>query len=570
MNRFNLKVFKRFWAIAKLYWFGDEKKGAIALLLLSAFLLGAYTLLDVIFNATYGGTISALSEKNSEDFWQDITRLLIIIAIYVPLIAGYLYCRARLGIYWRRWLTENFIDRYFNNRSYYQLGQFNTKVDNPDQRISEDIKSFTQEALEFILDIILSVCQALAFSLILWNIDRVLVIFILAYAFLGSLITVGVFGNKLVKINFEQLRKEADFRFGLVRVRENVESIAFYQGEEQESTQIKKLFTEVFTNFNRLILWEKLNLRLFSNAYRFITYLVPIFIVGLKVLDGELPVGKVTEAQGAFFSIFSSLNLIVSRFSELTKFTASIDRLSDFKEYLDKPQNKNIGDGILEHPTIDTVTSDRLSVEHLTLQTPNYQRTLVKNLSVQLGNSEGLLIMGASGCGKSSLLRAIAGLWNSGTGAIYRPPLAEMLFLPQKPYMILGSLRSQLIYPHVELEISDYELDRILAEVNLADLAERFGGFEIEKDWADVLSLGEQQRLAFARILVNKPRYAILDEATSALDVKNESSLYSHLQQTKTTFVSVGHRPSLVKYHHAILEMLEEGKWQLKDSSEMV
>ena len=569
MNRFNLTVFKEFWTTAKLYWFGNEKKGALSLLGLLFILLVAYTQLSVLLLQQQGNIISSLSANDPDRFWKTIQIFLAVLVIYVPLFAGFRYVQKRLGNYWRRWLTNHFLDRYFSNRSFYELGNFNNNIDNPDQRIAEDIKGFTIDSLSFLLVLVNSIFQVAAFSVVLWTISPNLVYLLIVYSLVGTIVVVGVFGKKLVKINFDQIKKEANFRFGLVRIRENSESIAFYQGENQENQGLRRKFGEAFHNYNLLIIWQEIYLGLFTNAYDFFPYILPAIIVAPSVFSGDLEVGKVTEAAGAFARVFSSLNLIVSQFQSLTAFAASIDRLSAFKDYLDRPKT-SIGNGALDRPTIHTGLQDRLALEKVTLQTPNYQRTLVKELDVNLGTGQGLLIMGASGCGKSSLLRAIAGLWNSGTGAIYRPSLDKMLFLPQKPYMILGTLRSQLIYPHAELKIDDAELYDVLEQVNLPDLAQRFGGLDVEKDWADVLSLGEQQRLAFARILINKPEYAILDEATSALDVKNEAGLYSHLQQTQTTFVSVGHRPTLVKYHQLVLEMLEGEKWTYRDPSKIV
>jgi putative ATP-binding cassette transporter len=212
----------------------------------------------------------------------------------------------------------------------------------------------------------------------------------------------------------------------------------------------------------------------------------------------------------------------------------------------------------------------RLAVEHLSLQTPNGKRTLVEDLSIELRAGQGLLVMGPSGCGKSSLLRAIAGLWNSGTGAIVRPEPEQILFLPQRPYMVLGTLRDQLLYPNTHLEVEEQHLKQVLEQVNLAGLDERFGGFNAVQDWADVLSLGEQQRLTFARLLLNKPKYAILDEATSALDLGNEQRLYQHLQAKGTTFLSVGHRSTLANYHQSVLELSQDKTWQLKQPLALV
>ena len=567
MNRFNLKVFKRFWAIAKLYWLGNEKKGALSLLGLLLILLVAYTQLSVLLLQQQGNIISSLSAKDIDRFWKTIQTFLIILVIYVPLFAGFGYVQQRLGNYWRRWLTHHFLNRYFSNRAFYGLGNFNNDIDNPDQRISEDIKGFTIESLSFLLVLVNSIFQVVAFSVVLWKISSNLVYLLIVYSLVGTIVVVGVFGKKLVKINFDQIKKEANFRFGLVRIRENSESIAFYQGENQENQNLKRKFGEAFSNYNLLIIWREIYLGLFTNAYDFFPYILPAIVVAPSVFSGDLEVGKVTEAAGAFARVFSSLNLIVAQFQSLTAFAASIDRLSTFEDYLDNPK-VTLREDVLVSPTISTINQDKLALEHVTLQTPNYQRVLVQDLSVKIPVGQGLLIMGASGCGKSSLLRAIAGLWNSGTGAIYRPKLSQMLFLPQKPYMILGTLRSQLTYPHDDLEISDIELYHALDAVNLPDLANFSGGLDVEKDWADILSLGEQQRLAFARILINKPRYAILDEATSALDITNEASLYKHLKETQTTFVSVGHRRSLVEYHRLVLEIRENEQWKLKEAKD--
>ncbi len=563
MERLNFKVFQQFWMIAKSYWLGDEKWLARGLLSLVVLFLLAYTGLSVVLNNKRGVLISALSTRDEPRFWQTTIIFMGVLVLYAPLLAGYRYLRDRLSLQWRRWLTRQFLDNYFRDRAYYNLNTSNTDIDNPDQRIAEDVRSFTQESLTFLLLLVESVLSVIAFSSVLWGISKPLVFFLVLYALIGTLVTTLVFGKPLVRLNFEQLKKEADFRFSLVRIRENAEAIAFYRGEERESNQAKQRFLEAFDNVKRLLIWE-LNLNILTNAYEFIPFILPALVVAPAIFAGEMEVGKVSEAQGAFVRVFFSLNVVVARFQALTTFGAGINRLFTFAEFLEQTETTQAPDSSDQKSTIQTVEADRLAVEHLTLETPNRQRILVKDLSVELPNGQGLLVMGPSGCGKSSLLRAISGLWNAGNGTIVRPELDQILFLPQRPYMVLGTLRDQLLYPHTHVEVEDQYLKQALEQVNLADLDERFGGFDAEQDWADVLSLGEQQRLTFARLLLSKPNYAILDEATSALDLDNEERLYQHLQAIGTTFLSVGHRSTLANYHQRVLELSQDKTWQVR------
>jgi len=557
MKALDRHLWQRFWAIATPYWRHEEKWKAWGLLALLVLLLLGQTRFAVLFNEQTGEFTSALAAREEERFWDAIRYCLGLLLVAVPIYAFYYFVRDKLGILWRRWLTERFLERYFAQRHYYELNA-NAAIDNPDQRVAEDINTFTQRTLFFLLVLIGALLQLAAFSAVLWGISKVLVYFLVCYAIFGTTVTLAVFGKPLLGLNFMQLKREADFRFGMVRIRENAESIAFYRGEDQESRQVRRRFAAAYDNYNRLIR-RQLFLNLFQYAYGLLTIVLPSAIIAGDVLSGELEVGAAVQAAGAFAAVLSAISVIVENFESLSRFAAGIDRLNTFAGVLAAPPSCRAHAGSL----IESVEGERLALQHLTLLTPGGERTLVKNLSVAVAPGEGLLIVGESGSGKSSLLRAIAGLWYCGSGRIVRPRPEDILFLPQQPYMILGTLRSQLLYPQQERAVPDAELLRLLERVNLPDVAERFGGLDAERDWEKVLSIGEQQRLAFARVLLTKPRYVILDEATSALDAANEESLYRQLAAMQTTLVSVAHRSSILKYHRQVLELCGEGEWQL-------
>jgi len=557
MKTLDRHVVQRFWAIAAPYWRHEEKRKAWALLALLVLLLLGQTRFAVLFNEQTGEFTSALAARDEARFWDAIQYCLGLLVVAVPIYAFYYFVRDKLAIHWRRWLTDRFLDRYFRQRHYYELNA-NAALDNPDQRIAEDINTFTQRSLYFLLILVGAILQLVAFSSVLWDISRVMVYFLVLYAIFGTGVTLFIFGKPLIGLNFLQLRREADFRFGMVRIRENAESIAFYRGEAQEQQQVRRRFAAAFDNYNRLIR-SQLFLNLFQYAYGLLTIVLPSAIIAADVLSGELEVGRAIQAAGAFAAVLSAISVIVENFEGLSRFAAGIDRLNTFARVLATEPACRARAG----SQIESAEGPVLALEQVTLLTPNGERTLAKNLSVAVKPGEGLMIVGESGSGKSSLLRAIAGLWYCGSGRIVRPRPEDILFLPQQPYMILGTLRSQLLYPNQERPVPDAELLRLLDRVNLPDLAERFGGLDEEKDWEKVLSIGEQQRLAFARVLLTRPRYAILDEATSALDVANEESLYRQLAASQTTLVSVGHRSTIVKYHKQVLELCGDGEWQI-------
>jgi putative ATP-binding cassette transporter len=559
MNIFDRRLWKRFWEIARLYWRSEEKWRAWGVLALLLLLLFGFTALNVVLSYVGRDFMTALSEKDLPDFNRALLIYLGAFVVATPVSVFFEYVQKVLGVNWRLWLTGHYLTRYFTDRAYYHINN-DKDIDNPDQRISQDIASFTGTSLQFLSIIFFSLVQLISFAGILWSISIPLVLILVAYAAVGTIVTL-FFGKRLISLNFLQLRREADFRYGLVHIRNNAESIAFYRGEGREEKQVKERLADAVANFRLLIGWER-NLGFFTKGYQYIILILPIVVMAPLYFSGTIKFGVVTQAADAFSSVLGALSVIVSQFEKLSQFAAGITRLETFAAAVDGEEPTERGTGNAA-PVIASREEPRLRLEGVTLHTPNYEQTLLKNATAEVPSGGGLLIMGPSGAGKSSVLRAVAGLWTAGEGEISRPPLAEMIFLPQRPYMVLGSLRDQLLYPRLDQETTDEGLRAVLETVNLADLPDRVGGFDAVLGWGQILSLGEQQRLAFARLLLTRPRYAVLDEATSALDVTNEALLYGLLKQAGATFVSVGHRPSLLTYHDAVLELRGKGEWRL-------
>lgn len=528
------------------------RRGAWILLAVVLLLSLSVTGINVAFSYIGNYFTNALVKKNQDMAYLFVTVYFSGFCVGIPIVAMYKYVQDYLGMRWREWMTHQFMSNYFQNRMYYEI-EAQGQIDNPDQRIMEDIRSFTRTSLLFLLILLGSLMDLISFSGILWSKSALLVGVVLAYSIVGTGLT-ALISRRLVRLNFNQLRFEADFRYSLVHTRDNAESIAFYQGEEPEIKQIGHRFREVLRNFSLLIGWQR-NLSFFTTAYSYLPMVLPFLVLFPLYFGNKIEYGDMVQANFAFTQVYAALSLIVAQIEPITTFAAGVQRLGTFAETIAPDQAPTAG--------ITFQKADRFGLDHLTLMTPNRQRTLIQDLTLMPQNRANLLVVGQSGIGKSSLLRGVAGLWTQGQGIIKRPPLSKIFFLPQRPYMLLGSLHDQLVYPKLEKEISETALREVLTTVRLEDLPERVGGFGVQLDWADVLSLGEQQRLAFARLLINQPGYAVLDEATSALDVDNETNLYNCLKQRQINYISVGHRPSIINFHDLVLQLQANNRWQL-------
>ena len=502
---------------------------------------------------------NALIERNPESSYRNLWVYGICFMAALPIRTLQYYLTSKLSLIWRDWLTKSLISDYLKDRAYYVLNPNEGSggdVDNPDQRMADDTKDFTKQALQFTLDIFDSI---LSFSLniaILWSISGELTLALLLYAGIISALMIFA-GRKLVAINADQLRYEADFRYGLVHVRNNAESIAFYSGEPEESREVRRRLGTVIKNFDLLIIWESL-LRMLQRSGIYASNFIPYLILISPILAGKMDYGSFAQANVAYNLVESSLFFIVYNIESLARFSASVGRLEGFQSNISHVDRDEYSDFFSE-----VTPANSIVLKGAAVKTPFADRVLTKDLNLSISSGQRLLVVGPSGCGKTSLLRVISGLWASPTGQVSTPATGDLLFIPQRPYMTLGSLREQLCYPLDCDRFSDEHLQAVLKEVQLQSVLDRYPSFDVKQDWPRLLSLGEQQRLAFARLLLNAPTVVVLDEATSALDVGTERYLYQLLVEREMAVVSVGHRPTLREFHDTVLELDGKGGWRL-------
>ncbi|CAD5920581.1 MULTISPECIES: ABC transporter ATP-binding protein/permease [Planktothrix] len=550
--------------IAQPYWYPTELNGRVfsdvicswgmlALMVLSIILLVSVDAFASFWNRHVLDIV--IEQRDLSKYLETLWLSSFLIVLITCLVALAQFVRKKVALDWYKWLSNNTLKQYLSDRAYYKIG-FTSGLENPDQRLSQEIEPITTITLRFLTTLLEKSLQMITFLVILWTISQEITIYLVIYTISGNFIAVYL-TQELNKINRAELNSKAEYNYALTHVRDHAESIAFFRGEEQESKIIERRFNNIIKNAEQRINWERFQ-DLFNRGYQSAISVFSMFILTPMFIQDKIDFGEISQASLCCFLFSNALGQLVSEWGTSAKLSNYIERLASFSDGLKRVslEPKNLG-------RITTVEDNRLAFENFTLQTPDYEKVIVENLSLSVPSGKGLLIVGPSGRGKSSLLRAIAGLWNAGTGRLVRPDLEEMLFLPQRPYIILGTLRDQLLYPHTTDQITDQELEKILEKVNLQHLLTQTNVFDKQVNWENILSLGEQQRLAFARMLVTRPSFAILDEATSALDLINEESLYQQLQQTQTTFISVGHRESLFNYHQWVLELTENSRWQL-------
>ena len=560
------KLFRGFWTLFKGYWSSEEKWKARGLLAFVIALNFAMVYLLVKLNEWYNTFYNALQNYEADKFWYLVGEFSAIAFTYIVIAVYAIYLRQMLQIKWRTWMTQNYLSAWMSGQTYYKLQD---AADNPDQRISEDISQFVNLSLGLLIGFLKQLTTLAAFGVVLWELSGSFTlnfggmeIIIYGYMFWFSFIYSGVgtflahkVGRKLIGLNFDQQKFEADFRFNMMRVRENSESIAFYRGEAAEMEGFNLKFSAVIKNYWQLMRKTK-HLNFYVNGYSQLAIIVPLIMAAPRYFSKEIQLGGLMQISSAFGRVQDALSYFVDSYDTIASLAAVINRLAGFTEHMEEARNVQ--------NKITTAQAPELKISALSVSLPT-GRELLKKLSLELQNSKALLVTGASGCGKSTLLRTLAGIWAYASGEIGLPSGARVMFLPQKPYLPLGTLRRALIYPLAEEAAPpDDKLKQTLRLVDLPALSDKLDATE---DWSRILSLGEQQRLAFARVLLSAPDYVFLDEATSALDEPRELEMYQLLREQlpKVTVVSVGHRSTLFKLHDTELNLDGAGNYILRE-----
>ncbi|MBM3352756.1 MAG: ABC transporter ATP-binding protein/permease [Betaproteobacteria bacterium] len=548
------RFFRTLWALTRPYWVSGERGKGLVLLATVVGLALTLVWLEVLFNTWNREFYNTFESRDQAEFFRQLGMFALLALTFIITGVYRQYFQQMLFIEWRTWLTERYLADWLGDRAYYRLQLLDRGTDNPDQRIAEDLNIFVDLTLTLTLGLLSAVVTLVSFVGILWaisgpatllgiEIPGYMVWVALAYAVAGTGLT-HLIGRRLIGINFDLQRNEANFRFALVRLRENAEGVALYRGEAGEAQNFRARFGEVVSVWWAKMLKQK-QLTWFTVLYAQIAIIFPFIVASPRFFSGQMPLGGIFQIASAFGQVQGALSWFINAYGAFANWKATVDRLTSFTEALARAREQ------AEPLDGDRVEADGLALQQLALSLPE-GRKLLAPTDLDFKAGEPVLVTGPSGAGKSTLLRALAGIWPYWKGRITIPRGARLLFLPQKPYLPIGSLKHAVCYPEDAARVADEEAREALRATGLAHLA---ADLAREENWAQLLSGGEQQRLAFARALINRPDWLFMDEATASLPEQTQAELYALLPQRLpgTTFVSIGHRASLAGYHRRTL-----------------
>ena len=534
--------------------------------LLFFLLIVAMTLVSVrislVHSEWYNNMYTSLQEFNEPVFWDQMVLFCVIATSSVIAALLSYYLEQRFCINWIEWLNSQLVDKWMDNRAYYKTQYVSANLDNPDQRIQQDVQSYVRTSLSLSTGVIDAVTSMISYTILLWGlagpmmvfgteIPRMMVFLVFTYVIITTVIAFRL-GRPLIMLNFVNERLNANYRYSLIRIKEYAESVAFYAGEKVESSQLYKQFGSVINNMWDIV-YRTLKFSGFNLVVSQVSVVFPLLIQVGRYFEKQIKLGDLMQTLQVFGKLHSNLSFFRNSYDGFAGYKATLDRLSGFSYAIDMA-NRQSTSHLHEHET-DVIFKD------LSISNP-FGKTLIENLNLTLPQGSTLLIQGNSGVGKTTLLRTVAGLWAYSKGDVYCP--TQQLFLSQKPYLPQGSLLTALAYPNEEKVFNRDEMIEVLKQVSLGHLQDRL---EQEQDWTRILSLGEQQRLAFARLLLHKPKVAFLDEATASMDEGLEDNMYRLLKERlpHTTVISVGHRSTLQAFHQQQLMILGNGEWQFTD-----
>ena len=515
--------------------------------------------LSLVHSTWYNNMYTALQEFNQTVFWEQMILFCFIAGFSVAAALISYYLNQRFSINWIEWLNTELLEKWMDKRAYYKSQYIGNNLDNPDQRIQQDIQSYVKTTLSLSTGVIDAVTSMISYTILLWGlagpmtllgieIPRAMVYLVFAYVIFTTLIAFWL-GKPLIRLNFANEKLNANYRYSLIRVKEYAESIAFYAGEKVEKSRLYKQFRAVIDNMWDIV-FRALKFSGFNLVVSQISVVFPLLIQVGRYFEKQIKLGDLMQTLQVFGKLHSNLSFFRNTYDSFAEYKATLDRLTGFHYSVEAAQKQSKTD-MTDHPT--DVIFQHLSVKSL------MGKILIKDLNLTLTQGNSLLIQGQSGVGKTTLLRTIAGLWSYAEGKIFCPQ-HNALFLSQRPYLPQGNLLTALYYPDTTENVDLAKITRVLEQVQLAHLQDRL---EQEQDWSRILSLGEQQRLAFARLLLHKPKVAFLDEASASLDEGMEHAMYRLIREElpNTTIISVGHRSTLVPLHQQQLELHTDGSW---------